>query len=61
MVPVTATKTTVDDNELDDDDTYADVSQLCHDGADASSRCLRQRGCDADDKSSATRTKMPMQ
>jgi hypothetical protein len=36
---VTATKNTNNNNELGDNATYADVSRLCHDRADASSRC----------------------
>jgi hypothetical protein len=60
-VPVTATKTTDDDNEHDDDATYAEVSRLHCDRADASLQCLRQCRCDVGDNSNATRAKMPMQ
>jgi hypothetical protein len=55
---IMATKTTDKDNEHNDDATYADVSQLHHDGADTSLQCIQQRGCDVGDKSSATRAKM---
>ena len=56
-----ATNTTDNDNEHNDNAMYAEVSQLHRDGADASLQCLWQRRCNAGDKSSATRAKMPMQ
>ncbi len=61
MAPVTATNTTDNNNEHNDNATYTEVSRLHCDGADASLQCLRQCGCNAEDKSSATRAKMPMQ
>jgi hypothetical protein len=59
--PVTATKTTDNDNEHNDNAMYADVSRLHRDEADTSLQCLWQCGCNVGDKSSAMRAKMPVQ
>jgi hypothetical protein len=61
MALVTATNTTDNNNEHNDDATYAEVSRLHCDGVEASLQCLQQRGCNAGDESSMTKAKMPIQ